>query len=171
MIMPLEKIEDLWIKSVIYMLVQVKKSRVNHTRWSAGLRDKTSLRGSRYKIYTTKVNLKRATENDTSTLESKTDSASLKTKEGDLDVEKLKTVSAYLSMLSNIVDNDGAKKTVYDQLVIKVNAIGTKITNASGLVTKAQYDSYKQDPQKKIKDIDKKFKLVVWSRRLTKTQD
>ena len=47
-----------------------------------------------------------------------------------IDLEKLKTVLADLSNLSNVVDNV-AKKTVYDKLVTKVNA-----TDASGFVLK-----------------------------------
>ena len=34
-------------------------------------------------------------------------------------------------------------KTVYDQFVIKVNDIDSKIPNATGLVTKTQYDQNK----------------------------
>ena len=38
-----------------------------------------------------------------------------------IDVGKLKTVSADLSKLSNVVNNDVVKKTAYDKLVAKVN--------------------------------------------------
>ena len=58
---------------------------------------------------------------------SKTDLASLKSKVFNLDVDKLKTVSADFSKLSNVVVNDVVEKTVYNKLVIKVNAIETKI--------------------------------------------
>ena len=53
-----------------------------------------------------------------------------------MDVDKLKTVPADLSKLSSVVDIHNAKKTVYDKLIIKFNAIDAKITITSGLVTK-----------------------------------
>ena len=39
------------------------------------------------------------------------------------------------------MDNDVIKKTAFDKLVIKVNAIDTKIPTTSRLVTKAQENS------------------------------
>ena len=47
----------------------------------------------------------------------------LKTKVDDLDVDKLETFSIDLSKLSNVVDSDVVKITVYDGMVIKLNAI------------------------------------------------
>ena len=55
-----------------------------------------------------------------------------------MDVDKLKTVPAHLSKLSSVADIHVAKKTVYDKLIIKFNAIDTKIIITSGLVTKTQ---------------------------------
>ena len=49
-----------------------------------------------------------------------------------MDVDKLKTVPADLSKLSSVVDIHNAKKTVYDKLIIKFNAIDAKITITSG---------------------------------------
>lgn len=46
--------------------------------------------------------------------------SSLKTKVENVDVDKLKTAPADLSKLSNQVDHDVAKKTVYCKLVTKV---------------------------------------------------
>ena len=43
------------------------------------------------------------------------------------------------------MDKDVVKKTVYNQLVSKANAIDTKIPSTSELITKTQYDSGKQD--------------------------
>ena len=60
-----------------------------------------------------KVDLKRATGIDISTLASKTDFASLKTKLDNLDVLKLKTIPDDLIKLSNVEDNDVVKKTVW----------------------------------------------------------
>ena len=98
--------------------------------------------------YAMKDDLKRATGIDTSTLASKKDLASLNTKVDNLDVNKIKTVPAALSKLSNVVDNDVIKKKiVYDKSVFKVNAI----------VTKTQHDSDKEDLEKKIEDVEKKI--------------
>ena len=41
--------------------------------------------------------------------------------------------------MSNIVDNNVVKKTVYDKLVTKISAIDTKIPSTSGLVFKTQH--------------------------------
>ena len=46
--------------------------------------------------------------------------SSLKTKVENVDVDKLKTAPADLSKLSNLVDHDVVKKTVYYKLVTKV---------------------------------------------------
>ena len=86
---------------------------------------------------------------------SETDLPGLKTKVDDLHVNKLKNVPADLSKLSNIVNIDFVKKTVYSQLVTKVNDIDTKIPITSGLVTKTQNDADKQSVKKKIADVDK----------------
>ena len=48
--------------------------------------------------------------------------AGLKTKVNNLYLDKLRTVPSNLSKLSNVVDKT-AKKTVYNNLIIKVNAI------------------------------------------------
>ena len=62
--------------------------------------------------YTKKVDLKGATGIDRSILALETDVASLKTKVGNLDVDKLQIAHAGLNKLSNVVDNDVVKKTV-----------------------------------------------------------
>ena len=49
---------------------------------------------------------------------------------------------------------------MYDELVIKVNAIDTKILGTSGIVTKTQYNSDKDGLEKKIKDVDNTSGLV-----------
>ena len=71
------------------------------------------------------------------------------------DKSKLKAVPTDLSKLSNVVDNNVVKKTVYDIHVIKVNAIDTKIPR--GLVTKTQYYLDNQSLEKKIEHVDKKI--------------
>ena len=82
--------------------------------------------------YTTKANMKRATSIDTSTLASKTELTGLKTKVDNLDVYKLMSISVDLSKLSNDVNQDVMKKTMY----VKVNAIDTEVKSTSWLVTK-----------------------------------
>ena len=67
----------------------------------------------------------------------------MKTKIDNLDKDKSKTVPGDLIKLSKIVHNGVVKKTVYDDLVIKVNAKDTKIPSTSGLITKTQYGSHK----------------------------
>ena len=42
-----------------------------------------------------------------------------------IDVDKLKTVPTDLSKLSNLVNNEVVKKSVYDELVAKVNNVDT----------------------------------------------
>ena len=74
--------------------------------------------------------MKGATGIYTSMLASKTDLTSLKSKVDNLNVDKLRTIPAYFSKLSNLVDND-VRKTVYYKLVTKVNAIDAKIPSTS----------------------------------------
>ena len=83
--------------------------------------------------YATKTDLKEATGIDTSNLAAKSDLASLKAETDKIDVDKLKAVPVDLSKLSNVANNDVVKKTVYDKLVAKVNAIDT-----SGFVLKTK---------------------------------
>ena len=47
------------------------------------------------------------------------------------------------------MDNDIVKKVVYNRLDTKVNASDTKLPSTSWLVTKTQYDSEKQNLEKK----------------------
>ena len=88
---------------------------------------------------------------------SQTDLASLKFKVGNLDPDNLKSIPADLIKKSNAVNNNVLKKTVYDKLVINVDAIDTKIPTTSGLVTKTRYDSDKQSLEKNIEDAGKKI--------------
>ena len=45
-------------------------------------------------------------------------------------------------------------------MIIKINAIDTKIASTSGLITKTQHYSNKQSLGKKIEHIDKKMYLI-----------
>ena len=73
--------------------------------------------------YAGKCDLKDATGIDTFNFSLKSNLASLKTEVDKIDAEKLKTVPVDLSKISNVVNNDVVKKTVYDKLVTKVNNI------------------------------------------------
>lgn len=127
--------------------------------------------------YARKANLKEATGIYTSTLASKADLDDFKTKIDNLDIEKLKTVTADLSKLNNVVVNDGVKKPVFDELVNKVNAIDTKILSTSGLATNIKYDWNKQGIEEKIEDVDKNItnssagaKKAVYNTEITETK-
>ena len=82
----------------------------------------------------------------------KFDLASFKSRVDKLDIGKLETTSIDLSGLSDVVKNEVVKKTVFDELVKKVNA--TQTTDSSNLVKKADYDTKLAETQKKIIDCD-----------------
>ena len=73
--------------------------------------------------------------------------ASLKPKIDQIDVDKLNTVPADWSKISNVVNNKVVKKTVYDKLVAEVNNV-----NASGFVLKTKYYTDKSNLEKKISE-------------------
>ena len=75
---------------------------------------------------TTTADLKGATGFHTSKVAAKSDLTNLKCEINKLDRDKLKTVPADLSKLGNVINNNVVKKTVYDKLVAKVDAIDTK---------------------------------------------
>ena len=64
---------------------------------------------------------------------------------GDINVKVDLSVPVDLSELSDVVKNDVAIKTVYDELVAKVNSIDT-----SGFVLKTNYDADKKELENKI---------------------
>ena len=73
--------------------------------------------------YATKKDIKNVSHVDTSSFALKTNLANLKTEVDKLDINKLVPVPTDLSKLSNVVNNDVVKRTVYDKLVAKVNEI------------------------------------------------
>ena len=73
--------------------------------------------------YATKTDLKGTTGIGTSNLSLKSSSAKLKAEVDKRDLDKLKTVPVDLSKLSNIVNNEINRKTVYDKLVAKADNI------------------------------------------------
>ena len=88
--------------------------------------------------YATKADIKNITHVESSSFALKTNLVNLKTEFDKLDIDKLAQVPVDLSKLSDVVKNDVVKKTVYDQLVAKVNNIDT-----SDSVLKTEYNADK----------------------------
>ena len=86
----------------------------------------------------------------------KTNLANLKTEFDKLDINKLVAVLTDLSKLSNVVKNDVVKKTVFDKLVAKVNAIDT-----SDFYLKTKYDTDKSKLENKIPDTSGLVKKTI----------
>ena len=59
----------------------------------------------------------------------------LKRKVDGLDVAKLKTVPVDLKKLSDVVDNEVVKNTIFNTLKTKVNNLERKIADATTLIT------------------------------------
>ena len=74
--------------------------------------------------YATKNDLKNITLVDVSSFASKTNLAALKTEVDKIDTDKLKTAPTDLAKLTNAIENDLVKKTVYNT---KVTSIETQI--------------------------------------------
>ena len=62
-----------------------------------------------------------------------------------------------MSKLINAVCNDVVKETLYDKSVTKVNVIDTKIPKTNELAFKTQYNSGKQNLEKKMEDVNQKM--------------
>ena len=78
----------------------------------------------------------------------------LKTKVDDLDVGKLKTVPTGLKKLSDVVDSEVIKNTKFNTLKTKVNNLEKKFPDATTLIHINQYNTDKQNLEKKIGDVD-----------------
>ena len=78
--------------------------------------------------YATKTDLKNITHVDVSSFASKTNLAALKTEVDKIDVDKLKTASVDLDKLTNAVENDLVKKTVYNTKVTSIEAQIAELT-------------------------------------------
>ena len=111
--------------------------------------------------YATEADIKNISHVDTSSFVLKTNVASLKTEVDKLDIDKLVPVPIDLSKLSDVVKNDVVKKTVYDELVAKVNNIDT-----SEFVLKTKYDTDKSELENKIPNVtDFVKKSTHWIRK------
>ena len=101
--------------------------------------------------YATKTDIKNISHIDSSSFALKSNLASLKTEVDKLDIDKLATGPVDLGKLSNVVENDVVKKTVYDKLAAKVNSIDTSV-----FVLKTNYDRDKSTYNTKITEIEGK---------------
>ena len=102
--------------------------------------------------YVTKKDIKDITCVDTSSYPLKTNLSALKTEVDNIDTDKLKTVPNDLAKLSNVVKNDVVKKTEYNTLKNKVDAI-----NISGFVTRTKFTTDTNALDDKIDKFEKKI--------------
>ena len=102
--------------------------------------------------YATKKDIKDITHVDTISYVLKSNLANLKSEVDKIDIDKLKTVPNDLAKLSNVVKNDVVKKTVYNTLKTKVDAIDT-----SGFVTRTKFTTDTNALDDKIDKVEKKI--------------
>ena len=123
--------------------------------------------------YATKTDLKNITHVDVSSFASKTNLAALKTEVDKIDAGKLKTVPIDLAKLTNAVENDLVKKTVYNTKVTSIegqiagltkNAIDNladitklKAIDTNSFVLKTKLASDVTTLENKIDTVDKKI--------------
>ena len=81
----------------------------------------------------------------------------LKTKVDDLDVGKLKTVPVDLKKIGDVVDSEVVKNTKFHTLKTKVNNLEKEIHNATTLFHINQYNTDKQNLDKKMEMLIKKI--------------
>ena len=111
--------------------------------------------------YATKDDIKNITHVDTSSFALKTNLANLKTEVDKLDIDKLATVPADLSKLSNVVKN----VVKNDKLVAKVDHIDT-----SGLVKKTDYNTKITEIEDKIPDSSSFVKKTDYNTKITEIE-
>ena len=84
----------------------------------------------------------------------------LKIKVDDSHAGKLKTVCVDLKKISDAVDKQVTKNTKFNTLKRKVNKLDKEIPNPTILYHINQYNTDKQNMEKKIVDVDKKIPAV-----------
>ena len=102
--------------------------------------------------YATKKDIKDITHVDTSSYALKTNLANLKSEVDKIDIDKLRTVLNDLAKLSNVFKNDVVKKTVYNTLKTKVDAIDT-----SNFVSRTKFTTDTNALDDKINKVEKKI--------------
>ena len=85
----------------------------------------------------------------------------LKAKVEDLNVGKLKTIPLDLKKLSDAMGNEVVTNVRFNPLKTKVNSLEKNIPDASTLIYINQYNTDKQNLEKKIGDVDKKYHIRV----------
>ena len=110
--------------------------------------------------YSKKTDLKNIAHIDVSSYATKTNLAALKTEVDKMiiDIDKLKTVPNDLAKLSNVVKNDVVKRTIYNTLKNKVDAI-----NTSGFVTRTKFTTDTNALDDKIDKVGKKIRDISGS--------
>ena len=78
----------------------------------------------------------------------------LKTKLDDLDDGRLKTVPVDIKKLSDVVASEVVKNIKLNTLKTKVNSLENKISDATTLIRINQYNTEKQNLEKKIGNVD-----------------
>ena len=123
--------------------------------------------------YATKKDIKDITLVDTSSYALKTNLAALKTEVDKIDTDKLKTVPDDLAKLSDVVKNDVVKKTTYNTLRNKFDAIDTsKFVSRTKLTTNTNALDHKIDKaEKKIPDISGLATKSSVTRLITEQED
>ena len=116
--------------------------------------------------YATKTDIKNVSYVDTSSFVLKTNLSSLKTEVDKLDIDKLVPIPNDLSKLSNVVENDVVKKTVYNKLVAKVDNIDT-----SDFVLKTKYNTDKTELENKIPDTSGLVKKTNYNSKITELEN
>ena len=84
---------------------------------------------------------------------------SLKTKKDNLDVAS--NCSIDLKQLSDVVKNEVVKNTNFITMKMKVNKLDKKIPIVTCLIRINQYNTDKQNFDKKVRDVDKKIQHVT----------
>ena len=95
----------------------------------------------------------------------KSNLASLKNEVNKSDIDKSIPVPVDLCKLSDVVKNDVVKKTVYGELVAKVNSIDT-----SGFALKTKYDTDKAELEHKIPNTSGVVKKTDYNSKITKIE-
>ena len=123
--------------------------------------------------YATKDDVKNITHVDVSSHGTKTNLTALKTEVDKIYTDKLKTALADLAKLSNVVKNDVVKKTDYNTLKNKVNAIDTlKFASRTKFTTDTNALDDKIDKvEKKIPDISGLATKSSVTRLITEQED
>ena len=125
--------------------------------------------------YATKKDINDITHVDVIGFASKTNLAALKTEVDKIDADKLKTVPVDLAKLSDVVNNDVAKKTDYNTKVTSIESqiagvskntldnladiTKLKAVDTSNFVSKTKFTADTNTLQNKIDDVEKKYQM------------